>query len=509
METFFLEMTDICKSFSHVSVLQNVSLNIRQGEVHALVGENGAGKSTLMKILMGLYAADQGEIRIQGTPVQIHSPQDALRNGIAMIHQELHPVPDLSVAENLFMGREIRKTRFGGLSVVDQKAQVAQAKAIFDSMGIRIDPNALIRNLSVAQVQLVEIVKALSLSARIIIMDEPTSALTEKETLTLFEQIEKLRGNGVTIIYISHKLDEVFAISDRITVLRDGELIGTFSTPEITRDRLIQMMVGREIKTIYPKVEAVKGGPALRINAFSRGKHFQNISFELHYGEILGISGLVGAGRSELVECIFGITRPTAGEVLINEKPVKIKSPQQAIAHRIALITEDRKLTGLNLSETLASNISVVILDRISHFSVIDQRKETAAVGTYIKKLNIKAASPKAKVSTLSGGNQQKVVLSKWLLSEPDIVILDEPTRGIDVGAKRDIYLLMGELAKAGKAVLMISSEIPELMGLADRIIVMADGRLTGEIQRKDFSQELIMRYASNLSENQEKIAPR
>ncbi|MHC1772545.1 MAG: sugar ABC transporter ATP-binding protein [Flexilinea sp.] len=502
MTEFFLDMIHINKSFSRVPVLRDVTFRVRPGEVHALVGENGAGKSTLMKILMGIYFADQGEIRIQDKPVQIHSPQDALRQGISMIHQELNPVPDMSVSENLFMGREIRKNHFGGLSIVNQKEQVRQTKEIFDSMGIQIDPKTLIRSLSVAQIQLVEITKAISLSSRIIIMDEPTSALTEKEVATLFEQIKKLRSNGVGIIYISHKLDEVFAISDRISVLRDGELIGTFNTPEITHDNLIQMMVGREIKAIYPKIETKRGKVAMTVSGLSRGSHFQNISFQLNYGEILGIGGLVGAGRSELVECIFGITRSTAGEVAVNGQPVKIKHPKQAIAHKIALITEDRKLTGLNLTETLESNISVVVLDRISKMGIIDKKKETAATDTYIQKLNIKTNSRSMKVYKLSGGNQQKVVLAKWLLSEPEIIILDEPTRGIDVGAKREIYLLMGELAKAGKAVLMISSEIPELMGLADRIIVLADGHLTGEIARKNFSQELIMQYASNLEVN-------
>jgi len=503
---FFLAMHHIYKSFSRVPVLKDVSIQIRPGEVHALVGENGAGKSTLMKILMGIYTADSGEIQVQDKTVQIHSPQEALHLGISMIHQELSPVPDMSVSENLFMGREIRRNHMGGLSIVDQKEQIRQTHAIFESMGVQMEPKALMRNLSVAQVQLVEITKAISLSSRIIIMDEPTSALTEKEVHTLFEQIEKLRRTGVGIIYISHKLDEIFRIADRISVLRDGELIGTHTAAELSKNALIQMMVGREITAVYPKIETQQGAVALEVSNFSRGTHFRDISFQLHYGEILGIGGLVGAGRSELVECIFGITHPTAGDLKIEGQTVRIRHPKQAIAQKIALITEDRKRTGLNLIESVETNIAVVILDRIANLGIVDSKKSAELSDAYISKLNIRTNSRGTRMYKLSGGNQQKVVLAKWLLSEPDIIILDEPTRGIDVGAKRDIYLLMGELAKAGKAVLMISSEIPELMGLADRIIVLADGRLTGEILRKDFSQERILQYASNMNGESETV---
>jgi ABC-type sugar transport system ATPase subunit len=403
----------------------------------------------------------------------------------------------MEVAENIFLGREIKINNLGPLSLVNKKEQRLQTKRLFSRMGINIDPHALMKNLSVAQRQLVEIVKAISLSARIVIMDEPTSAITEKEIKTLFEQIIKLKEENVAIIYISHKLEEIFQIADRITVLRDGHLICTDEAHNMTHDQLIKMMVGREIKEIYPKQNIEPGPVVFEVNDFSRGKHFQNISFNLRAGEILGIAGLVGAGRSELVESIFGITKPDKGEVYIFGKRVNIRHPQAAIGNKVALITEDRKYTGLNLKASVEHNISIVGLESLCKLGLINSRKEGEITESQIKAMRIKVFSRKSMVSSLSGGNQQKVVLAKWLMTEPDIIILDEPTRGIDVGAKRDIYLLMGELAKKGKAILMISSEIPELMGLCDRIMVLAEGKLTGTIERKDFSQETIMRLAS------------
>lgn len=497
MAAYVLEMKEISKSFSRVKVLDNVTLQVKPGEVHALVGENGAGKSTLMKILMGIYAPDGGEIYIEGRQVQIHNPREAIANGISMIHQELNPVLDMEVAENVFLGRELFQARLGGLSLVDKNRQRRETQKLFEQMDIAINPRSLMRQLSVAQTQLVEIVKAISLSSRVIIMDEPTSALTEKEVKTLFEQIEKLRQQNVAIIYISHKLDEVFQIADRITVLRDGKYIGTDEAANLDTDQLIKMMVGREIKEVFPKQAAERGEAVLEVKGLSRGKHFQDISFCLHAGEILGIAGLVGAGRSELVECIFGITRPTSGEVWVRGEPVRITSPGDAIRNRMALITEDRKFTGLNLKTTVEHNISLASLARLARFWVVDERQEARTATELMEQLKIKAPSRKSMIASLSGGNQQKVVLAKWLMTTPDIIILDEPTRGIDVGSKRDIYLLIGELVKAGKAVLMVSSEIPEIMGLSDRILVLAGGRLTGEIERSEFSQETIMRYAS------------
>ena len=493
MAEFIFELNHITKSFSRVTVLNDVTLKIKPGEVHALVGENGAGKSTLMKIIMGIYSQDSGEILVDGKNVHIKNPKEAISYGISMIHQELNPIKDMEVAENVFVGREIRKWKLGGLSLVDLKEQRRVTEELFNNLGISINPKSLMRNLSVAQIQLVEIVKSISLSSKVVIMDEPTSAITEKEVKTLFEQIDRLRKQNVAIIYISHKMDEIFKIADRISVLRDGNYIGTFPASEIDNDKLIKMMVGREIKEFIPKTVAPIGEVVLEVNNLCRGKHFQNVSFKLHKGEILGIAGLVGAGRSELAECIFGITRPSSGEVIIRNKQTNIRHPKDAIRNRVALITEDRKFTGLNLKSTVKTNITIVGLDELSRLGVINESKERHVADKFIDQLKIKTNSRNTMISSLSGGNQQKVVLSKWLQTTPDIIIMDEPTRGIDVGAKRDIYLLMGELVKAGKALIMISSEIPEIMGLSDRILVLAAGRLTGEINRPDFTQQLIM----------------
>lgn len=497
MEEFVLEMVDISKSFSNIQVLHDVTIKVKPGEVHALVGENGAGKSTLMKILMGIYSADRGLIRINNLPVQIRNPKEAIDHGISMIHQELNPILDMEVAENIFLGREIRSQRGGRIGLVDLQGQRRQTEQLFQKIGINLNPRTLVRNLSVAQMQLVEIVKAISLSCQVIVMDEPTSAITQKEVKTLFEQIQRLRQQNVAIIYISHKMDEIFQIADRISVLRDGEFMGTYPTSEINSDRLIKLMVGREIKEFIPKTEASIGETMLEVKDLSRGSHFRGINFKLHAGEILGIAGLVGAGRSELAECIFGITHPTSGEIWIKGKRVNHSHPRDAIRNKVALITEDRKQTGLNLKFSVKHNITIVSINELARIGVINDSRERNVADTFIKNLKIKTSSRNTLLSNLSGGNQQKVVLSKWLLTSPDIIILDEPTRGIDVGAKRDIYILIGEMVKAGKAVLMISSEIPEIMGLSDRILVLAAGRKTGEISRDDFSQETIMRYAS------------
>jgi len=497
MSDFLLEMQNIDKSFFNVKILDNVNFNLYPGEVHALVGENGAGKSSLMKIIMGIYSRDSGTILLESEEVSFQTPREALSAGIAMIPQELNPILDMQVAEYLFIGREITKTNMGGISVVDRKAQIENTRNLFERTGVKINPRVLMRNLSVAQIQLVEIIKAISMSSKVIIMDEPTSAISIKEVETLFEQIRKLKAQGVGIVYISHKMEEISQIADRITVLRDGKLIGTDKAENLNKDKIIQMMVGREIKDVYPKEFVESGDIALEVKNLRLKGNFQNINFALRRGEILGIAGLVGAGRSELVECIFGITKPEEGEVMIKGKPIKITHPKQAIQNKIALITEDRNFKGLNLKTTVEQNISFVSLNKLAKFGVINNKAEADAVEKQIQKLRIKTISRKSMVKSLSGGNQQKVVLAKWLLTEPQIIILDEPTRGIDVGAKRDIYLLIGEMAKAGRAILFISSEIPELMGLCDRIITMAGGYLTGEIPRERFSQELIMQYAS------------
>lgn len=502
---YVLELKNIYKSFPGVKVLEDVTLQVRPGEVHALMGENGAGKSTLMKILMGIYKADQGSIFLEGKETVIHGPKDAMSKGISMIHQELNTVLDMEVAENVFVGRELLKKGFEKLKIVDIARMREETGKYFREMNIDIDPRAKMRTLSVAEMQLVEIVKAISLNSRIIVMDEPTSAITEKEATVLFAQIERLKKQGVAIIYISHKMDEIFRISDTITVLRDGQWIGTKPAKELDNDMLIKMMVGRELTDIYPKDPVEIGDVILEVKNLSRGKKVRDASFSLRKGEVLGIAGLVGAGRSELVETIFGLYPKTGGQIFLHGKEVHIKSAADAIKNKMALITEDRKQTGLNLIVSVKENIASVSIGKLSNHGIVNDKKINEVSEKYIKELKIKTPDGNAIVGNLSSGNQQKVVLAKWLLDEPDIIIFDEPTRGIDIGAKRDIYLLINNLAKEGKAVIVISSEMAEVMGICDRILVMAEGRINGEVQREEFSQEVIMGYASNITGGEQK----
>lgn len=417
-----------------------------------------------------------------------------------MIHQELNTVLDMEVAENVFVGRELLKKGFEKLKIVDIARMREETGKYFREMNIDIDPRAKMRTLSVAEMQLVEIVKAISLNSRIIVMDEPTSAITEKEATVLFAQIERLKKQGVAIIYISHKMDEIFRISDTITVLRDGQWIGTKPAKELDNDMLIKMMVGRELTDIYPKDPVEIGDVILEVKNLSRGKKVRDASFSLRKGEVLGIAGLVGAGRSELVETIFGLYPKTGGQIFLHGKEVHIKSAADAIKNKMALITEDRKQTGLNLIVSVKENIASVSIGKLSNHGIVNDKKINEVSEKYIKELKIKTPDGNAIVGNLSGGNQQKVVLAKWLLDEPDIIIFDEPTRGIDIGAKRDIYLLINNLAKEGKAVIVISSEMAEVMGICDRILVMAEGRINGEVRREEFSQEVIMGYASNIT---------
>lgn len=502
---YVLELKNIYKSFPGVKVLEDVTLQVRPGEVHALMGENGAGKSTLMKILMGIYKADQGSIFLEGKETVIHGPKDAMSKGISMIHQELNTVLDMEVAENVFVGRELLKKGMEKLKIVDIARMREETGRYFREMNIDIDPRAKMRTLSVAEMQLVEIVKAISLNSKIIVMDEPTSAITEKEAAVLFTQIERLKKQGVAIIYISHKMDEIFRISDTITVLRDGQWIGTKPAKELDNDMLIKMMVGRELTDIYPKDPVEIGDVILEVKNLSRGKKVQDASFSLRKGEVLGIAGLVGAGRSELVETIFGLYPKTGGQIFLHGKEVHIKNSADAIKNKMALITEDRKQTGLNLIVSVKENIASVSIGKLSTHGIVNDKKINEVSEKYIKELKIKTPDGNAIVGNLSGGNQQKVVLAKWLLDEPDIIIFDEPTRGIDIGAKRDIYLLINNLAKEGKAVIVISSEMAEVMGICDRILVMAEGRINGEVQREEFSQEVIMGYASNITGGEQK----
>lgn len=493
MPEYILEMENITKSFPGVKVLQGVTLQIQAGEVHALMGENGAGKSTLMKILMGIYTPDEGSMKMHGRPMVNKGPKDAMQHGISMIHQELNPVMDMMVFENVFMGREPRTP----MRRVDKRRMIAETRRLLADLNIAIDALAYMRDLSVAQCQLIEIVKAISVGAKVIIMDEPTSAITDREVDTLFEQIARLRQQGVAMIYISHKMDEIFRICDRITVLRDGQFIGCDEARNLDQQTLIRMMVGRDITDVFPKADAEIGEVILEAKDIQLGRKVRDVSFQLRRGEVLGIAGLVGAGRSELVETIFGIRHKTGGQIFKNGRELRITHPRHAIRNGIALITEDRKTTGLDLIASVQDNITMASLGRVSRGGLLHKNQEKKAAHKYIQSLRVKAPDEKVLAGNLSGGNQQKVVIAKWLMTEPDVIILDEPTRGIDVGAKRDIYLLIGEFVKQGKAVIMISSEIPEIMGLSDRVLVMAGGRLTGELTREEFSQERIMTYAA------------
>ena len=488
MGEYVLEMRNITKRFSGNPVLENVDFLVKKGEVHALLGENGAGKSTLMKILMGIYQKDEGKVYLNGALEHFNSPRQALEKGIAMIHQELNPVLDLSIAENVFMGKEIRK--FG---MVNYKAMQQQTDELLKTVGLDIPSTATMRGLSVAQMQMVEIAKAISWNAKVIIMDEPTASLTEREVEVLFGLIKQLIANNASIIYISHKMDEIFRVCDRVTVLRNGQYIGTEDIATTNRDHLISMMVGREVGEIYPKETVEIGETAFEVKDLSVPGWVHGASFSVRKGEILGVAGLVGAGRSEMVEAIFGLREKTSGEIRVDGTPVNITSPAVAVRHKVALVTEDRKVTGLNLIGAVRENVTIVNIRELTKAGLLHRPNEAKATTQYVERLKIKTESNEKAVGLLSGGNQQKVAIAKWLLAEPDVIILDEPTRGIDVGAKRDIYLLMGELARAGKAVVMISSEMPEVMGMSDRIMVLSDGCVMGFVDRENFDQEKLM----------------
>ncbi|MDO4491838.1 MAG: sugar ABC transporter ATP-binding protein [Lachnospiraceae bacterium] len=491
---YILDMQNISKTFPGVVALDHVNLQVKPGEVHALMGENGAGKSTLMKILMGIYTKDPGgEILFDGKPYHASNPKEAMDLGVAMIHQELNPILDMTVYENIFVGREMKKN-----GLVDKKGMIEASKKLIEECGLHVSPTETLRNLTVAQCQLIEIIKAISVNAKVIVMDEPTAAITEREVELLFGHIRRLKEKGVAIIYISHRMNEIFTICDRVSVYRDGQYIGTGTTKELDEPKLIQMMVGREITDVFPKLEAEIGEVLFEAKHITRADNkVKDVSISVRRGEILGLGGLVGAGRSELVEGIFGMHKLSEGEILVAGEKVTVRSPKDIIKKGVALITEDRKVTGLNLSGTVNDNIAMVAIKKLLSKGLYSRKKANKASLEYIEKLKIKTPSGEQIVGNLSGGNQQKVVLAKWLLNDPDVIILDEPTRGIDVGAKRDIYLLIGSLVQQGKAVIMISGEIPELMGVCDRIAVMCEGRMSGEVQRDQFSQEKIMTLAS------------
>jgi inositol transport system ATP-binding protein len=489
-----LKMEGISKSFSGVIALADVKLEVARGEVHALMGENGAGKSTLMKILSGLVYKDDGAIFLDGKPVDIKSPKTALELGISMIHQELNPVRAMTVSENIFLGKE---PCYPFTNVVDRKKQRDLTFALFRGMDISINPDKKMSDLSVAEMQLVEIVKAVSCDSRIIIMDEPTSAITGREVAKLFEIIRGLKSKGIAIIYISHKMDEIFRISDTITVLRDGRYIETRPAKELGHDTLVKLMVGRKISELFPKINSAKGEIAFEAQSLMKRGLFENISFKVRKGEVFGIAGLMGAGRTDVMETVFGLRRADGGSVKINGREVRIQSPADAIGHRIALISEDRQMKGLNLKASVRDNITLASLQNFSRFGQLLQfKQENLAADAEIEKLRIKTRNRNQIVKTLSGGNQQKVVLAKWLLNDPEIIILDEPTRGIDIGAKAEIYKIIARLVEQGKTIIMISSELEEILGLCDRVIVLYHGKVTAEFERSAFNQEDIIKAA-------------
>ncbi len=500
MSDYILEMIDVMKGFPGVKALNGVTLKVKPGTVHALMGENGAGKSTLMKCLIGMYEMNSGKILISGEEVHIKDTISALSQGISMIHQELNVVTERTVAENVWLGREPMKNRI----MVDHKRMVKDTVELLKKLEMEINPNELMRNLTVAKTQMVEIAKAVSFNADIVIMDEPTSALTTSEAEQLFKIIKSLKEKGVTIIYISHKMDEIFRICDEITVLRDGQFVMTDDASNLDINKLISLMVGRELKEMFPKIECEISEPILKVENLSSGKDFRDVSFDLHRGEILGFAGLVGAGRTEIVECLFGIRPKTEGKVWVKGEEVDIKEPYNALEKGIALLTEDRKKTGIIPVLSVKDNIILSNLGRYTKGIKLNHKKINSDAEEYIKKLNVKTADHDTMIQNLSGGNQQKVLVARALLTEPDILIVDEPTRGIDVGAKAEIHTLITKLAAQGKGVIMISSEMPEVLGMSDRILTMHEGRMTGIIGRKDATQEVIMKYITGSVENME-----
>lgn len=489
MERMILELKQISKAFPGVKALDDVSISIKEGHVHALVGENGAGKSTLIKILAGIYTKYDGEIWLQGEKVSFSTPNEAKLKGISVVHQELKLSEPLSIAENIFLGKPLR-TRMG---LVDWKAMNRKAQEMVDELNVKLDVTKPVETLTVAQKQIVEICKSIVSECKILIMDEPSATLTNNELEVLFGIIAKLKANGVTIIYISHRMEEVFSLSDELSVLRDGKHIATVETKDIDKDALVNMMVGREVNVDYPKSGVKPGEVILKVENLTRKGVFENISFELRKGEILGIAGLVGAGRTELMRGVLGIDKVDSGNVYLRGKKVNYKKFQDAIADGFGLIPEDRKQQGSTQIFTVKSNVCMTDYGKISSAGIVDDKKELQFAEEYVEKLRVATPSVDTEVQYLSGGNQQKVVIAKWLYRDSEILVMDEPTRGIDVGAKREIYDLICELVRQGKTVIVISSELPEVIGVSDRIIVLHEGRLSGELSSAEATQEKIM----------------
>jgi ABC-type sugar transport system ATPase subunit len=489
MSENIIEFVNVSKRFGGVVALSGVSFSVRKGEVHALVGENGAGKSTLINLCGGVHARDEGKIVFKGEDIQKVSTQHSKELGISIVYQEFPLCMALTVAENIFLSPHPK----AHLGVVDRKSMDDRARQLFGNLGVDIDPAATVAKLSVGEQQMVEISKALSLDADLIIMDEPTSALTQRETDHLFGVIRRLKERGITVIYVSHRLREVFAISDRITVLRDGRYVGTVDTPKTTMDEVVQMMVGRQISSLFPKEQAEVHEVVLKGDHLARAGAFQDVSFEVRKGEVVGLAGLQGSGNQELLRTIFGINRLDAGALYVNQAPLTISSPDQAIKLGIAYVPADRRLEGTVLSLSVAENVGLLNLNRVSALGYVVRKKLSEIVTRGIKRLNIKTPSQRQIVQNLSGGNQQKVVLAKWLSVDPKVLLLDDPTRGIDVGSKAEIHHLLNQLTREGHAVMLISSELPELLAMSDRLLVMYRGRIVDELPRAEATEERVM----------------
>lgn len=488
-----IEMRGIDKAFGGNSVLKNAGFLLDDGEIHALMGENGAGKSTLMKILTGVYTRDAGTVIVDGQEVHYKNLQEAEKAGIVFIHQELNVMFDLTVEENMFMGKEI-KNAFG---VCDSKAMRAEVRKIFDKLGVDIDPGKRMDELSIGQQQMIEIAKALMLDAKVIIMDEPTTALTTKETEVLFKVVNDLRSKGVSIVYISHRMEEIFELCDRITVLRDGSYIGTERIKDITMNDVVKMMIGREIGERYPTRDNEIGDVVFEVKDFNCAGVFHDVNFQVHAGEVLGVSGLMGAGRTEIMQAIFGNMPNVTGTIMLNGKEIKNKNPEMAKKNGIGFITEDRKVQGLLLQDSILKNISIANLDRISKSGVLNKTAEDELIKRGIEELHIKCFGPDHACVNLSGGNQQKVVFAKWIYTEPKVLILDEPTKGVDIGAKKEIYSIINDLAAKGVAIIMVSSELPEVLGMSDRVMVVREGEVRGILNKDEADQEKIMTLAT------------
>ena len=487
-----LEMKHIHKRFAGVHALNDISLELHAGEVHALLGENGAGKSTLIKVLGGIYSADEGEIWIDGKKVEIKGVKDAQDNGIAIIHQELVLVPHMTVAENIFLGRE-----FGSGFLINRAKMNEEAQKLLDANQVHIKADTLVGKLTIAQQQMVEIVKAISYNSRILVMDEPTSSIADKEVEFLFETMRKLAKQGVGIIYISHKMSELEEICDRVTVMRDGEYVGTKVVKETNKDELIAMMVGRELTSYYTREYQEPGEEILRCEHISDGNMVRDVSFNLHKGEIIGFAGLVGAGRSETMKAIFGLTKGAKGDIDLKGKKTKISSPVEAMKNGIALVPENRKEEGLYKVQSVRFNMTIEIMDQFIKGIRVNEKKEIEITQKYIDMMSTKTPTQLQKIGNLSGGNQQKVIIGRWLATNPDVLIMDEPTRGVDVGAKSEIYVIMNELVKKGMSIIMISSELPEIINMSDRIYVMSEGRVTGCLSHEEVTQEAVMQLAA------------